>query len=47
MDGVSQTYGLRSAIHGLSHGLKIAHSQFLHQFANWCRPFESHYPQTP
>ena len=34
-------FRVHSQGNGFSHGLKIAHPQFLHQCAHWCRPFES------
>ena len=37
-----QSYRLSPVIHGLSHGLKkCPPDTFLHQSADWCRPFES------
>ena len=39
---VSQSYGLRPGIYGLSHGLtKCPPDTWLHQSADWCRPFKS------
>ena len=42
MDSCQQAYRLSSVTHGLSHGLRnIPPACFLHQSADWCRPFES------
>ena len=41
----SQSCRLRSEMNGLSHGLKKATGLFLHQSADWCRPFKSHIPK--
>ena len=41
-DMVSQSYGLRLHIRGLSHGLRnMPPACSLHQCKHWCRPFES------